>query len=101
MAALSEVSPDEYLKIFRALYEFVPPGLGHVRTPTLVLYGDHEAYPVKRQGERLAETVAHGSWREIPDAGHLVNQDNPRAFDAACAEFFAGLEPTDDRPTFA
>jgi pimeloyl-ACP methyl ester carboxylesterase len=94
MAALDEVPPDEYRKIFRTLYEFVPPDVSHVRTPTLVLYGDHEAPPVKRQGERIAETVPRGTWQEIPDAGHLVNQDNPRAFNAACAEFFAGLEPT-------
>jgi pimeloyl-ACP methyl ester carboxylesterase len=69
----------------------VPPDLSHVQTPTLVLYGDHEASPVKRQGERLADTLASGSWQEIPDAGHLVNQDNPRAFNAACAAFFADL----------
>lgn len=90
-AALAAISPDEYRKIFQALYEFVPPDLSHVQVPTLVLYGDHEAPAVKHQGERLAETVAHGSWQEIPDAGHLVNQDNPRAFNAACAAFFADL----------
>jgi pimeloyl-ACP methyl ester carboxylesterase len=61
MAALSEVLPDEYRKIFQILYESVPPDLSHVQTPTLVLYGDHEAPSVKRQGKRLAETVAHGS----------------------------------------
>ena len=92
MDALGEVSPDEYVKIFQALYQFLPPNLSHVQTPALVLYGDHEAPAVKRQGERLAGTVAFGSWQELPDAGHLVNQDNPRAFNAACAEFFASLD---------
>lgn len=101
MAALDQVSPDEYRKIFRALYEFVPPDLAHVQTPTLVLYGDHEAPPVKRQGERLARTVARGASQEIPGAGHLVNQDNPRAFNTACTEFFATLDPTDGQLTFA
>jgi len=90
ITALNEVSPDEYLKIFRALYEFVPPDLSHVHTPTLVLYGDHEAPAVKRQGERLAETLIQGSWQEIPDSGHLVNQDNPELFNGACSAFFAG-----------
>lgn len=101
MTALDEVSPDEYLKIFRALYEFVPPDLSHVRTPVQVLYGDHEAVPVKRQGRRLADTVARGRWQEIPDAGHLVNQDNPRAFNAACASFFDSLDLTADRSAYA
>lgn len=91
MAALGDVHPTEYRKIFRALYEFEPPDLSHVETPTLVLYGDHEAPPVKRQGRRLADAVAHGSCRELPDAGHLVNQDRPAAFNAACASFFDEL----------
>lgn len=92
MAAVADVSPGEYRKVFRALYEFEPPDLSHVRTPTLVLYGDHEAPSIKRQGQRLAETVGRGSWQEIPDSGHLVNQDNPRAFNAACTEFFVELD---------
>lgn len=37
----------------------------------------------KRQGEEIATTVARGSWQELPDAGHLVDQDNPQAFNAA------------------
>lgn len=99
MDAVGDFSRDEYLKVFRALYEFVPPDLSHVRTPMLVLYGDHEASQVKRQGERLATTVVQGSWQEIADAGHLVNQDNPLAFNAACTEFFATLDLLDDQPT--
>jgi pimeloyl-ACP methyl ester carboxylesterase len=91
MGALNDVSPDEYRKIFRALYEFVPPNLSHVQTPTVVFYGDHEAAQGKQQGERLAGTVVNGSWPEIPNAGHLVNQDNPQAFNTGCLEFFANL----------
>jgi pimeloyl-ACP methyl ester carboxylesterase len=93
MAAVADVSPGEYRKVFRAIYGFEPPDLSGARTPILVLYGDHESPLVERQGERLAETVPRGAWREIPDAGHLVNQDNSEAFNAACAEFFAELEP--------
>lgn len=101
MDALRDVSPDEYVKIFQALYEFATPDLTHVQTPTLVLYGDHEAPAVKRQGERLAETVSFGGCQEIPDAGHLVNQDNPRAFNAACAEFFDSLDSGVGQRAFA
>ena len=92
MDALEDVTADEYLKIFKALYRYAPPDLSDVRTPTLVLAGDHESPLVKRQGQRLAATLPRGTYREIPDAAHLVNQDNPAAFDAACAEFFATLE---------
>lgn len=92
---VGDVSPDEYRKIFGALYEFEPPDLSRVETPALVVYGDHESPLVKRQGEQLAATVARGTRREIADAGHLVNLDSPAAFNAACAEFFAGLDPVE------
>ncbi|MFC7047348.1 alpha/beta fold hydrolase [Halobacteriaceae archaeon GCM10025711] len=92
MDAVGDVSPDEFRKVFSALYTFDPPDLSHVVTPTLVLYGEREAAPVKRQGERIAATVVDGRWREIPGAGHLVNQDNPEAFNAAVGEFLAGLD---------
>jgi len=91
--AAGEVSPAEFRKIFRALYEFVPPDLSGVDVPLLVLAGENEVPAGKRQGERLAETVVNGAYREIPGAGHLVNEDSPAAFNDACARFFAGLEP--------
>lgn len=95
LETIGEISPAEYTKIFRALYRYVPPDLSGVGTPTLVLAGDHEAPPVKVQGKRLAATLQQGTYRELPDAGHLVNQDEPEAFNRACAEFFATLEAAD------
>lgn len=97
MNALEEVSPSEFRKIFRALYEFEPPSLSHVSTPTLVLYGDRETPLVKRQGDRLSRTVINGQYREIPRSGHLVNQDQPAAFNDACATFFDSLITTDEQ----
>ena len=92
LETIAEIPADEYTKIFRALYNYVPPDLSGVGTPTLVVAGDHEAPPVKVQGKRLARTLPYGNYVEIPDAGHLVNQDDPAAFDAAVAEFLAKLE---------
>jgi pimeloyl-ACP methyl ester carboxylesterase len=91
MDAVGEVSPTEFRKVFRALYDFVPPDLSHVQTPTLVVYGDHEAPPVRVQGNQIASTVVSGSVREIADAGHLVNQDQPHAFNDACTAFFESI----------
>jgi pimeloyl-ACP methyl ester carboxylesterase len=92
---IGEISPAEYTKIFRALYDYVPPDLSAVGTPTLVLAGDHEAPPVTVQAKRLAATLPNGSYREIADAGHLVNQDRPTAFNEAVAGFLATLETAD------
>ena len=97
LETIAEIPSAEYTKIFRAIYEFVPPDLSDVQTPTLVLSGDHEAPPVKVQGKRLAATLPRGSYTEIPDAGHLVNQDNPDAFDEAVATFLAEVEAAETR----
>lgn len=83
-----EVPSGEYKKIFGAVYEYDFVDLSHVETPILVLYGEQEAARIKRQGEQIATAVSHGRCQEIPDAAHLVNQDNPDAFNAACTTFF-------------
>lgn len=92
IAAAGAVPEAEYTKIFQALYEHEPIDLSHVETPLLTLYGDHEATRIKRQAKRLVESLPNGSAQEIPDAAHLVNQDNPAAFNRACSEFFATLQ---------
>jgi non-heme chloroperoxidase len=97
-SAVGDVDSSEFRKIFRALYEYEPPTLSHVTTPLLVVYGDTEVSMVKNQGNRLGSAVPDGTVREIPDAGHLVNQDNPEAFNDALAEFMAGLSTDDRRP---
>lgn len=91
MDAVDDISEKEFRKIVSALYKYDPPELSHVATPTLVIYGERETIPVQRQGERLAATVNEGEWMVIPDAGHLVNQDNSVAFNAACTEFLDGI----------
>ncbi|WP_336326541.1 alpha/beta fold hydrolase [Halovenus sp. HT40] len=91
ITAAGAVPKAEYTKIFRALYEHEPVSLSHVETPLLVLYGDHEAPSIKRQGRQLAEQTPHGQRLEISDAAHLVNQDNPEAFNEACSEFITTI----------
>lgn len=88
VATADTVPEAEYPKIFGAMHDAEPVDLSHVETPLLVLYGEHEANRIKRQGRQLAERTGNGRWREIPSSAHLVNQDNPEAFDSACAEFF-------------
>jgi pimeloyl-ACP methyl ester carboxylesterase len=91
ITAARAVDRAEYTKIFEALYTADPADISHVETPLLVLYGGHETGQIKRQGRQLAESVPNGQHREIADAAHLVNQDNPTAFNKACAEFFETL----------
>ncbi|ELY44513.1 alpha/beta fold hydrolase [Natronorubrum sulfidifaciens] len=89
MDAVGEISRDEFRKVFGALYRYEPSDLSHVETPTLVVHGEQEAPLVKRQGRELVSELA-GEHLELPNAGHLVNQDRPNAFNTEAAAF---LEP--------
>lgn len=90
--AAGEIDIGEFHKIYRALYEYDPPTLDHVGTPTMVIYGRDEFGLVKRQGQQIAATVDDGSVVAVDDAGHLVNLDNPAAFNARVGAFLEGLD---------
>ena len=40
---------------------------------------------------QMAQTVQDGQHIELPDAGHICNIANPRAYDAALLSFFESL----------
>lgn len=61
--------------------------------PGLVVYGEHEAGFVKRQAPALAVALRDGEVREISDAGHAANVDNPAAFTAVLREWLAAHAP--------
>jgi pimeloyl-ACP methyl ester carboxylesterase len=91
ISSAGDVSTAEYTKLFRVIYEHDPADISHVETPLLVLAGERETGEIKRQGKNLAESAPKGEYRELADAAHLVNQDNPTAFNRACADFFETL----------
>lgn len=85
--AAGDVPRAEFRKIYRALYRFEPPTLSHVETPALAIYGQGESAFVKRQGRQIVESVGRGAVESVPDAAHLVNLDNPAAFNDRVAAF--------------
>ncbi len=84
---VGEFSRPEFRKVFRALYRYEPPELAHVETPTLVVHGEHDVPLVKQQGRKIATTIDDGAWLTIDGAAHLVNQDQPGAFNTASTAF--------------
>lgn len=93
IAAVDDIARGEFRKVFDALYRYDPPDLS-VDTPTLVVHGESESPLVKRQGRQLVGGLSRSERVVLPDSGHLVNQDRPNAFNAACATF---LESTFER----
>lgn len=86
LETVGQMSEAEFKKVFAALYRFRPPDLDGLSVPARVVYGEHEVPPVKRQSRDLARALGCEVY-EIRDAAHLVNQDNPEAFD----EVLSGL----------
>lgn len=86
--AAGDVEPGEFRKVFDALYGFEPPELAGLEVPTLFVFGGREAPLVKQQARRLAGTV-DGEVVAVPDAAHLVNLDQPAAFNRTSEAFLA------------
>ena len=58
-----------------------------IRVPTLVVVGEHDRITPPVLAEELAGLIPGTRLAVIPGAGHLVNEENPEAFNRAVAEF--------------
>lgn len=58
-----------------------------ITTPTHVFWGENDEWIPISRGERLAETIPTAALTRIPDAGHLVQLDQPDRLAAALGEF--------------
>lgn len=61
--------------------------LAQITCPTLVLRGAESHLLSRATAERMAQTLPHGQWIEIPDSGHGIPRDNPAAFRDAIRSF--------------
>ncbi len=60
-----------------------------VTVPALVLVGEHDTLTPPALAEELAGLIPGARLRVIPGSGHLSNEENPAAFNAALAEHLA------------
>jgi 3-oxoadipate enol-lactonase len=65
--------------------------LSSLRVPTLVIHGEHDGVVPLPVGRSLADAIPGASFVLIPDAGHVSNQDQPAAFNAAVRKFLQAL----------
>jgi pimeloyl-ACP methyl ester carboxylesterase len=65
--------------------------LAEISVPTLVVVGVRELAACREVGELLQETVPDVRTIEIPDAGHVMNMENPQEFNRAVSEFLGGV----------
>lgn len=71
--------------------------LDKIRCPTLVVRGGLTDLVTVETVERMVATIPGSRWVEIPEAGHMVLEDNPPAFNAAVMGFLDPLGKGDAR----
>jgi pimeloyl-ACP methyl ester carboxylesterase len=64
--------------------------LRRLRTPVLLLTGEHSIGLFRRLTDRLAELLPDAHRIEIPRASHLMQQDNSLGFNSAVLNFISG-----------
>jgi pimeloyl-ACP methyl ester carboxylesterase len=67
--------------------EAIAARLATVRCRTLILWGERDAWIPIERGRTLSDLIGGSTFRPIPDAGHLVQEDAPEAIIAALLAF--------------
>jgi pimeloyl-ACP methyl ester carboxylesterase len=89
---MSEVRPAGYTTAAIALgASDLTFRLSEIRVPTLVVHGKEDKVVPLATARHLAATIPNARLVVLPDAGHVSNQEQPAAFNAAVRAFLAEL----------
>jgi non-heme chloroperoxidase len=67
--------------------------LGKITAPTLIVWGDQDAFFLRREQEALAAAIAGARLVVYPDAGHGFHWEEPARFAADLVAFTAHVHP--------
>jgi pimeloyl-ACP methyl ester carboxylesterase len=67
------------------------PDLGRIHVPTLVVVGEHDRVCPPADSRLLADGIPGALYTEVPDSGHLPNQECPEAFNRVVGDWLEGL----------
>ena len=72
-----------------------------VDVPVLVTWGSEDAFLAPSNGERLAETLPHATWRPLAGVGHYAHEDAGERFLDLLDEWIAASFPSPDAAALA
>jgi 3-oxoadipate enol-lactonase len=85
---MAEVRPAGYCSAAIALGNTdLTAQLSSIQVPTLVIHGEQDAVVPLETARTLAASIPGARLVVIPEAGHVSNQEQPAAFNAAVREF--------------
>lgn len=92
-SVLGSMQESSYLAAAVAVYQ---ANVGHVpetvKVPTLILVGEEDDRTTPEfMREQLASKIPQASFHVIPQAGHIVNLDQPERFNQLLTEFLASI----------
>ncbi|GAA6730783.1 alpha/beta fold hydrolase [Thermus sp. 93170] len=88
-----QATPEAVAESLKALAERPDstPLLPGMRRPALVLVGEEDALTPVEEAKRLAKALPDARALILPEAGHLANLENPKAFRTALLGFLAEI----------
>jgi pimeloyl-ACP methyl ester carboxylesterase len=68
------------------------PSLAGITVPTLILHGSDDQIIPFKEAEAMQAAIPNAKLRLLPDAGHLLNLEQPERFNQAVENYLASLE---------
>ena len=86
--SLSRLHKESYIKCIESSTMALPHGrLSEIKVPTHVLVGSQDSLTTPKMCRELASQIAGATLTVIPDAGHLINIEQPTEFNKAAITF--------------
>ena len=82
--------PEDFLHILATIEELATLA-PEIASPALIVRGERSRVLTDEKVERFARLFPDGRWTVVPDAGHNVQEDNPKVLAAVIRTFLAGL----------
>ncbi len=88
---MRQIDSREYLKFWKTLYGFKLLPLEKISCPVLVLNGQFESQNTYRHTQALLERIPRTEARVVPAADHVMNLENPDAFNQSLEDFLRSI----------
>lgn len=86
--SMSRLHKLSYIKSIEALVNNdTETSLDHIKVPTHVMVGSDDPLTPLSMSQDIARLIPHATLSIVPDAGHLLNIENPEAFNQAAMNF--------------
>ncbi|MGV3635947.1 MAG: alpha/beta fold hydrolase [Pseudorhodoplanes sp.] len=91
--SLAQIRPASYRKVLSARLSIAPfLQLGDIDVPTLVVAGTHDQVAPMDQMQAMAAAIPDSVLKVVPNAGHLMNIEQPDLFTGYVRDFLTGVE---------